>query len=101
MPKTKDAKKRKPHNHNHNHNEVHIHIGDKKKVGRRRRRAPAGPRAGGVVVTTHSTAHPGYAQPTYAFPTNRPQFFDPTTQADRERNQPMANAPMFSQCSDV
>ena len=99
MPKTKDAKKRKskPLNHNHNHNGVHIHIGNKKTKSSRRRRAPAGPHIG-AVITMHAThaAPPGYAQPAYAFPTNRPQFFDPTTQVDRERNQLMPNAPMFS-----
>ena len=101
MPKTKDAKKRKskPLNHNHNHNEVHIHIGNKKTKSSRRRRAPAGPHIGAVINThTHAihAAPPGYAQPAYAFPTNRPQFFDPTTQVDRERNQLMAPAPVFS-----
>jgi hypothetical protein len=97
MPKTdvsKKDKKHRTHNENrlHAHQEVHIHIGDKKKAKRRRRKARAG-HGSAVVSTMHS--HVATAQPSYPVYINRPQFFDPTTQADRERNQPMANAPAF------
>lgn len=99
MPKTDVAekkKKRRAHNENrlHAHQEVHIHLGVEKKSKRRRKKAKAGGAGGAVVSTMHVPALI-YAQPSYAFPANRPQFFDPTTQADRERNQPMANAPAF------
>ena len=95
MPKTDVAEKKKKHRaHNENrlhaHQEVHIHIGTKKKSKRRRRKAGHG---GAVVSTMHS--HVATAQPSYPVYINRPQFFDPTTQADRERNQPMANMPAF------
>lgn len=98
MPKTTDPEKKPKHrahtvNRAHAHNEVHIHIGDKKKPRRRRRKPKAG--HGGAVVSTMHVSAPIYAQPSYAFPANRPQFFDPTTQVDRERNQIMANAPVF------
>lgn len=96
MPKTdvaKKDKKRRAHNENrlHAHQEVHIHLGEKKKSKRRRRKASHG---GAVVSTMHS--HVATAQPNNPVYLNRPQFFDPTTQADRERNQPMANASAFN-----
>lgn len=93
MPDKK--KKHRAHNENrlHAHQEVHIHITEKKKAKRRRRKPKTG-HGGAVVSTMHS--HVATAQPSYPVYLNRPQFFDPTTQADRERNQPMANMPAFN-----
>lgn len=64
-------------NKNHNHNEIHIHVSDKKTKPRRRRKTTRKPRDAPVPYQTFQPA----PVPIY---TNRPQFLETMTQAQRE-----------------
>ena len=69
-----------------------MHIGDKKKkASKRRKKARAQPAQ--HTTYTHVATIPAPLPPPPAPYMNRPQFFDPTTQADRERHQ--TNHPLF------
>ena len=64
-------------NKNHNHNEIHIHMSDKKTKPRRRRKTTRKPRDASTLYLTFQPA----PVPIY---TNRPQFLETVTQAQRE-----------------
>lgn len=64
-------------NKNDNHNEIHIHISDKKTKPRRRRKTTRKP---SDAPTPYQTLQPAPV-PIY---TNRPQFLETVTQAQRE-----------------
>jgi hypothetical protein len=68
MPKKSHAK-----NHNHNHNEIHIHISDKKKSSRKKKsKKPSRP----STYENNNTVYRPHV--------NRLQYFDHTTQSQRE-----------------
>ncbi len=69
--------KLKSHNKNHNHNKDHIHMSDKKTKPRRRKKTTRKLRNAPVPYQTFQPA----PVPIY---TNRPQFLELTTQAQRE-----------------
>ena len=64
-------------NKNHNHNEIHIHMSDKKTKPRRRKKTNRKPRDAPIPYQTFQPA----PVPIY---TNRPQYLEITTQAQRE-----------------
>ena len=80
MPKK--ISKKHSHTHNENKNHIHIHIGDKKRKskGKRRRQGNGGGRGGGTSIQSIVNP-PNIVIPQY----NKPQYFDPTTMAGRER----------------
>ena len=80
MAKKKHLKKHAT-NINHNKNVVHIHIGDKKKRATKSKKASSNPRS------DHPHTHFSVQMPQTLAPQfhmNRPQHFDPMTQAQRE-----------------
>jgi hypothetical protein len=80
MAKKKHLKKHAT-NINHNKNVVHIHIGDKKRRAAKSKKASSNPRS------DHPHSHFSVQMPQTLAPQfhmNRPQHFDPMTQAQRE-----------------
>ena len=86
-------------NKNHNHNEIHIHMSDTKTKPRRRRKTTRKPRDAPIPYQTFQPA----PVPIY---TNRPQYLETTTQAQRENpvSSPVRvneQAPIFSDRTPV
>ena len=73
----KNKLKSRNKNKNHSHNETHIHMTDKKTKPRRRRKTTRKPRDAPIPYQTFQPA----PVPIY---TNRPQFLETMTQAQRE-----------------